>query len=107
MPHTQGPWEVDDFPLDVEHACTMLKVDANTPREWVGICTPRDADGNYEHVAYCHISNAPVIAASTEMLAALEKAEAFIAGFEGDELQENIGELLNETRAAIAKARGG
>lgn len=40
------------------------------------------------------------------MLAELRKAESFISGFEGDELQEGIGDLLSGIRAAIAKAEG-
>ena len=42
-----------------------------------------------------------------ELLEALEEAERFMAGFEGDELQDGIGERLSKMRAAIAKARGG
>lgn len=37
---------------------------------------------------------------------ALEKAERFIVGFEGDELQEGIGELLAELRAARVRIGG-
>jgi hypothetical protein len=40
------------------------------------------------------------------MLEALELAESFISGFEGDEMQAGIGELIDAARAAIAKARG-
>jgi hypothetical protein len=40
------------------------------------------------------------------MLDALEKAESCISGFEGDEMQVGIGELIDAARAAIAKARG-
>ena len=40
------------------------------------------------------------------MLEALERAESFISGFEGDETQDGIGELIDAARAAIAKARG-
>lgn len=47
-----------------------------------------------------------LLAASPDLLAALDKAEDFISGFEGDELQEGIDELLAEIRAAIAKAKG-
>lgn len=97
MPHTQGPWAVDDCPLDIEHACTMLKVDANTPREWVGICTPRDADGNYEHVAYCHISNAPVIATSTVMLDLLRR-NLNAWEDEEDSVQEEHEEMIVDLR---------
>ncbi len=44
--------------------------------------------------------------AASDMLAALKKAESFISGFEGDELQEGIADLLAGIRAAIAKAEG-
>ena len=40
------------------------------------------------------------------MLEALELAESFISGFEGDETQGGIGELIDAARDAIAKARG-
>jgi hypothetical protein len=42
---------------------------------------------------------------STHPLQLLERAEAFIAGFEGDDLQEGIAELLTELRAAIKPIR--
>lgn len=48
----------------------------------------------------------PVRDAAPDMLAALKKAESFISGFEGDELQEGISDLLAGIRAAIAKAEG-
>lgn len=38
-------------------------------------------------------------------LRALEKAEAFMAGFEGDEAQETLEQDLAEVRAAIAAAK--
>lgn len=47
------------------------------------------------------------MAAAPDLLAALEGAESFIAGFEDDELQEGIDELLESIRGAIAKANGG
>ena len=40
------------------------------------------------------------------MLDALELAESFISGFEGDEMQVGIGDLIDAARAAITKARG-
>lgn len=40
------------------------------------------------------------------MLTALQQAESFIAGFEGDELQEGVDAMLEAIRAAIAKAGG-
>lgn len=42
---------------------------------------------------------------STHPKAALEGAEAFIGGFEGDELQEGVDDLLRQLRAAIAPLR--
>lgn len=50
-------------------------------------------------------ANAQLIATAPKMLRALEKAEAFIAGFEDDEAQEDM-EFLKEIRAAIAAAKG-
>lgn len=41
-----------------------------------------------------------------KLVDALRKAESFVSGFEGDELQERIDELLTGIRAAIAKAEG-
>lgn len=40
--------------------------------------------------------------ASSAMLKALVSAEAFIAGFEGDDMQEGIDDLMAEIRSAIA-----
>lgn len=51
-------------------------------------------------------ANARLIAAAPELLVATKAAERFIAGFEGDELQEGIDELLSGLRAAIAEATG-
>ena len=44
--------------------------------------------------------------AHDDMLAALRKAEDFIAGFEDDDTQEGVLKLLQSIRAAIAKAEG-
>jgi hypothetical protein len=51
-------------------------------------------------------SIASLIAAAPKMLAALDRAESFISGFEDDESQDGIDELLADIRAAIAKAKG-
>jgi hypothetical protein len=51
------------------------------------------------------IAGAAIRASGTnELVEALTKAERFIAGFEGDELQEGIDALIAEIRAALAKA---
>jgi len=46
-----------------------------------------------------------VLLAAPDLLAALDRAEAFIAGFEDDETQEGVTEMLAAIRAAIAKAK--
>lgn len=40
------------------------------------------------------------------LLAALRTAESFISGFEGDEMQDGVDEMLATIRGAIAKAEG-
>lgn len=40
---------------------------------------------------------------SGQLIEALEQAESFIAGFEGDELQEGIDLLLAQIRAALGR----
>jgi len=44
--------------------------------------------------------------AARDPIEALRKAESFISGFEGDERQEGIDEMLSDIRAAIAQAEG-
>jgi hypothetical protein len=47
-----------------------------------------------------------LICSAPDMLAALELAELFMSGFEGDEMQDDMPAHLATIRAAIAKARG-
>lgn len=49
----------------------------------------------------------PAVAAVPEMIGALEIAEQFIAGFEGDELQEGVAEKLETIRRVLASAKVG
>ena len=51
-------------------------------------------------------ADARLIAAAPDLLTALDCAEGFIAGFEGDETQEGIDWLLATIRAAITRATG-
>jgi transcriptional regulator with XRE-family HTH domain len=51
-------------------------------------------------------SDAKLSKAAPAMLAALHRAEAFILGFEDDDTQEGIADLLGVIRDAIAKAEG-
>lgn len=41
---------------------------------------------------------------SSELVSALQIAEAFVAGFEGDDLQDGIATILETIRTPIAKA---
>lgn len=47
---------------------------------------------------------ATALNAHDDLVAALREAESFMAGFEGDELQEGIDAKLATTREALAKA---
>ena len=50
------------------------------------------------------MNNALLFSAAKDLQAALIKAEFFIRGFEDDETQEGITELLTEIRSAIDEA---
>lgn len=50
--------------------------------------------------------DARLIAAAPCLLDALNEAESFISGFEDDELQEGVDEMLRRIRDAISKATG-
>lgn len=63
--------------------------------------TPRD--GADARAAWSRRAPDPV---REKLVDALRKAEIFISGFEGDETQESITELLSGIRATIAKAEG-
>ncbi|EMN3634430.1 hypothetical protein R3Q56_006735 [Pseudomonas aeruginosa] len=54
-----------------------------------------------EHVDGVKVNDPSSNEAST--LSLLKRAESFICGFEGDEDQEGIDELLNDLRTAIAQ----
>ena len=44
--------------------------------------------------------------AAPDLLAALERAEGFISGFEDDDTQAGVTEMLAAIRAALANAKG-
>ena len=88
--HAPGPWSVIDH------------YDA------YGI---NDADGEpvcefWRKGSAANAANRALIAAAPELLEALNLAEGFIAGFEDDELQEGMPEMLAQIRTALAKATG-
>jgi hypothetical protein len=60
------------------------------------------ADGVPHHVGHEILRR---ISAAPDLLCALERAESFIAGFEGDDAREAIGTLLGQVRLAIAAAK--
>lgn len=68
---SSSTWAVDQWPLDTENAAYLLQTSVGTDSEWIGITTPPDENGDYEHVAYCHPDNAPLIAAAPQLLEAL------------------------------------
>lgn len=93
MTHTPGPWE-EDLSADGEH---MAKMIADNP-DWGAVATVSEDHG---HVAYCHYSNARLIAAAPELLAALRSAVDLIADYSGNEASD-----LSFFRDIIAKAEG-
>jgi hypothetical protein len=66
--HTPGPWLVGDVP------CSLVD---GPPPDWavVGL---NDEDGFAETIAYCHPSNAPIVAAAPELLALLTEASTLM-----------------------------
>ncbi|MCY1648150.1 hypothetical protein OVA11_14090 [Caulobacter sp. SL161] len=59
-----------------------------------------------DHPAEEQLANARLFTASPKLLIWAQEAERFIAGFEGDELQDDLGLLLKGLRSAIAEAEG-
>lgn len=93
--HTPGPWAIDGCGslgnLDVIYGSgriTMMECE-------------NDEISDDELFA-----NAALIAATPDLLEALDRAEAFISGFEDDDTQEGVTEMLAAIRVAIAKAKG-
>ena len=103
--HTPGPWHWDGRPLipdvpnpDGSAVHTILDSDGNTygylMSDWRA--TSAESEGNRR-----------LIAASPDLLDALQIAEDFMSGFEDDEMQTGMGIKLAIIRAAICKATGG
>ena len=102
--HTSGPWFAGRAHFGLSGDYTPLVRAGDTAR----VLCLMNLSGAYNGYAGKEQAEADarLMAASPDMLPALRKAESFIAGFEGDELQEGIDEMLSEIRAAIAKAEG-
>ncbi len=103
--HTPGPWAVGYRAYDVTACGGQMKI--CDIRGW-GYLTGLGALAlPAEQATEIQYANARLIAAAPDLLTELEKAEDFMSGFEGDELQDDIDEKLVTIRAAIAKAKGG
>lgn len=100
--HTPGPWNLT---LNEQEYRTYNKYGDEELVKYhivnVGIHYIAELDASEPQA----VENAKLIAAAPELLEALQKAEAFISGFEDDDTQENINELLAEIRNSITKAK--
>lgn len=90
----------------------------HTPGPWYTVNTEIRTNNQshvYDTIAECNmiigglpknecLANAKLMAAAPDLLEILQKAEFFISGFEDDDTQENINELLAEIRNSITKA---
>lgn len=88
MTHTKGRWRVESFNIRISDTRYYLL----NAHEGVPVNELR--------------GNAALIAAAPMLLATLKDAEAFINGFEGDDSQEGLNELLGAIRTQINKAEG-
>ncbi|OZI79883.1 hypothetical protein [Bordetella genomosp. 2] len=114
--HTPGPWQAIQHYSDgltvvdkdgfqhVEASSIAILLDYS---EKLGIGHWADSPAaSREITEEEQAANARLIATAPELLEALTEAEVFMAGFEGDELQDGIDAKLQQARAAIAKANG-
>ena len=111
--YTSGPWEARSYrtgrtPPHGNAQPESIWIDCKAyhrGRALGGTIAEVYARGTGSSDPHVQQANARLIAAAPCQNLALEKAEHFIAGFEGDELQEGVDELLSEIRAALARAR--
>lgn len=94
--------EADAMAEAAELVNIMLKDDGQDPdadsNQWgIHLELLQDTHG----AAHCYVEINEVLVAGPDPIAALVLAESFIAGFEGDELQEGIDDLLATVRGAI------
>jgi hypothetical protein len=99
MTHTLGPWRID-FTADNGHMADQVAHNS----DWLAVEVVDDDIGG--HVAYCHHSNAPLIAAAPELLAALKQCAEIIAEEAEAEVNENVTEAYYDALRALAKAEG-
>ena len=93
--HTPGPWAID--------GCVSLgNVDVIYGSGRITMMDCENDEINDDEL----FANAALIAAAPDLLAALERAEGFISGFEDDDTQEGVTEMLAAIRAALVNAKG-
>jgi hypothetical protein len=93
--HTPGPWAID--------GCVSLgNLDVIYGSGRITMMECENDEINDDEL----FANAALITAAPDLLAALERAEGFISGFEDDDTQEGVTEMLAAIRAALAKAKG-
>jgi hypothetical protein len=109
MGSTPGPWYVDDGVDNNENMVSCLE-----GSDWVAVGI-HDEDGYAASVAYCHHTNAPLIAAAPELFATLRAIKARINGeFDCPELVakgplhlDEPEDFLPWINKALAKVLGG
>lgn len=74
-----------------------------TLERWAKVCPRMVAMSSQAHVAYL-VSDAQADIA--ELAAALRRAEQFIAGFEGDPIQDGVDSLLYDVRQVLGVING-
>ena len=111
--HTPGPWVIDDGLIRAEEMAAAIESNPT----WVAVGI-NDEDGFAASVAYCHPINASLIAATPDLLSALQSSADWLDELCGliqsgmfDAASDWVGANAVSTdstlRAAIFKAKGG
>jgi hypothetical protein len=98
--HTPGPWQSDE-PADADHMARCVLAGAGTDNQWIAIESEDDG-----HVAYCHPTNAALIAAGPELLAAISTLVGIAETDCMDDKSNVWRSAMIAADAAIAKAEG-
>ena len=99
--HTPGPWQIEGQARGGTLISAGINEYRDGPADYVAALLPHSTSAKTVKPA-----DLALILAAPKLFDALVKAEAFIAGFEGDELLGGIDDLLKAIRSAIAKAGG-
>ena len=107
MPHTPGPWSVED-PLGPE-ILSIVAGEGRTPYEWVHVAQVSvEKEDPFDPTPAQAKANAKLLAAAPDLLKALRRCVEDLKpyGDEEDDPFADIGSTLREARDAIAKAEG-